>query len=85
MIGLTVVSRECVVCDSTLIVEFTDGTVKEFNLPWGKPTARLEWLTFERIKEILLAWAQSRASTYRKNLHNYKLTRYGHNYSARGY
>lgn len=86
---LTVVTREFVLVDYTLMAEFTDGSVREFSVGWGKPTEAdlraWKFLTLDKLRQEL-AWHQCNARHESNDrLHRDKVRRLGWDYATRGY
>jgi hypothetical protein len=84
----TIVSLDAVQVDETLLVEMSDGSLREMYC-WRKLAAfELRSLRYLRPDQLVEqcrrhnAWAMMQANI---NLHHYKLHRYGEGYHLRGY
>ena len=86
---LTRVAMELIVVDKyTMLAEFNNGEVVEFRLPWGLTDTELEACRFRTepdLWEHLRTYAEYRRAIYSSNLHDYKCSKYGWDYSKRGY
>lgn len=86
--SLTIVSREVVWCDGRLLVEFTDGGLRDYAF-YARPndlTLRmLRHQTHESIVETCRESNRLHIVTCRANLHLSKVQRFGHGYQHRGY
>jgi hypothetical protein len=89
----TVVCRELVCVDYTVLAEMSDGSVFELSTPWGCPKEQdinNSWggwtcLTRQQLVEEARRYNSCRRQSYGAALHLDKVRRLGWDYASRGY